>query len=66
LSLIPSPTFSPLPSPTLSPQPEVLGESTRKPPVLAFILVGVGILFIGVSGFLAYKIRYNNNNETKN
>jgi len=66
LSLIPSPTFSPLPSPTLSPQPEVLGESTRKPPVLAFVLVGSGIVLIGVSGFLAYKMRYNNNNETKN
>lgn len=33
-------------------------ESSNKFPILAFVLIGVGIIFIGLSGFMVYKMRY--------
>jgi len=41
--------FTPTPLATSKP------ESVDKPPILGFILVGVGILFIGVAGYLVYR-----------
>lgn len=60
-------------SPTIEPQ--VLAENTEeveptdKPtevkksfPVFAFVIIALGFVLIGVSGYLAYKIKYNNGN----
>jgi hypothetical protein len=70
---IPTPSSQPeilgesttLPTITPSSDPKT-SESNNKFPILAFVLIGVGIIFVGLSGFMAYKMRYNNNNETKN
>ncbi|HET7098701.1 MAG TPA: hypothetical protein VFI61_00470 [Patescibacteria group bacterium] len=43
------------PDPTLTPTPMVESISTDKPPILAFVFVGIGIVFIGVSGYLAFR-----------
>ena len=66
----PSPTPLITPTPTDSLLPEVLGDSTvnlptptlvvepsqiTKPPVIALVLVGTGVLFIGLSAYMAFK-----------
>lgn len=67
----PKPTETPFPIPTTiestptdSPQPEILGESTTKPPILAFVFVGVGLVLICVS--ILYTIKYAKKNPLPN
>lgn len=46
---------------------EVLSDSKKgKFPIFAIVIITLGILLIAFSGYLAYKMRYNNRSETKN